>query len=104
MRSKLLIILLALAAFPIATPCNSGDDPIYDKCKDHPRGPWCYQETVEKIGDPGLCENILKFWPKADGVHGWCYYQLAMKQKKCALCDKIKKADIKKMCGLDVCK
>jgi hypothetical protein len=80
------------------------DDIFYLECKDHPRGPWCYQEAVEQRNQPELCENILKYWPRADGVHGWCYYQLAMKNKDCSLCDKIRKADIKKMCRLDVCK
>ncbi|WP_155305453.1 hypothetical protein [Desulfosarcina widdelii] len=79
------------------------DDHIYLECKDHPRGPWCYQEAVEQHNQPELCENILKYWPKADGVHGWCYYQLAMKNKDCSLCDRIHAADIKKMCRLDVC-
>ena len=82
------------------------DDPIYDKCMsqtDRP-GPWCYQEEVEVIGDACLCENILKYWPTADGVHGWCYYRLALIQKNCELCDYIQKEDIKKMCKLDACK
>ena len=82
------------------------DDPIYVKCvqqTDNPP-PWCYQMTVEQLGDPTLCENILKYWPRADGVHGVCYYNLAMKQKACGLCDRIRNADIKKMCRLDVCK
>lgn len=80
------------------------DDILYLECKEHPRGPWCYQEAVEQRNQPELCENILKYWPRADGVQGWCYYQLAMKNKECSLCDKIRKADIKKMCRLDVCK
>ena len=96
--------ILIISSIMISALCFAEDDPIYEKCKDQPRGPWCYQETVEKLGKPELCENILKFWPKADGVHDWCYYQLAMKQKDCSLCKKIKKADIKKMCKLDVCK
>ncbi len=82
----------------------SENDAIYETCKDNPRGPWCYQETVEQLNQPELCENILKYWPKADGVHGWCYYQLAMKNRDCVLCDRIQTADIKKMCRLDVCK
>ncbi|MCD4744653.1 MAG: hypothetical protein K8R67_19490 [Desulfobacteraceae bacterium] len=80
------------------------EDQIYTECKSNPRGPWCYQEAVEQLNEPVLCENILKYWPKAQGVHGWCYYQLALKYKDCALCDFIQKADIKKMCKLDVCK
>jgi len=80
------------------------EDRIYEKCKNQPRGPWCYQETVEQLDEPALCENILKYWPTADGVHGWCYYQLALKHKDCALCDRIQNADIRKMCKVDVCK
>ena len=82
----------------------SENDAIYETCKDNPRGPWCYQETVEQLNEPDLCENILTYWPKADGVHGVCYYHLALKNKDCALCDRIHKADIKRMCRLDVCK
>ncbi|MBC2744740.1 MAG: hypothetical protein HGJ93_17345 [Desulfosarcina sp.] len=82
------------------------NNPIYEKCmrQTFAPPPWCYQMTVEKIGDPKLCENILKYWPRAGGVHGVCYYNLAMKQKKCALCNFIKKADLKEMCKRDVCK
>ena len=72
------------------------DDEIYEKCKNHPRGPWCYQETVEQLDEPALCKNILKYWPIADGVHGYCYYRLALKNKDCTLYDLIRKADIKK--------
>ena len=81
------------------------DDPIHEKCMNQTDDPppWCYQMAVEKIGDPKLCENILKYWPGAGGVHGVCYYNLARKQKDCALCNFIKNADIKKMCKLDVC-
>ena len=82
------------------------EDPIYEKCisQMNTPAPWCYQEEVEKTGNPALCENILKYWPKADGVHGQCYYQLAIQNKDCELCMKIKKRDIKKMCELDACK
>ena len=89
-----------------ATVVFAEKDPIYDTCMsqtDRP-GPWCYQEEVEKIGDPCLCENILKYWPIAMGVHGWCYYRLAIIQKNCDLCNLIKAQDIKKMCKLDACK
>ena len=79
-------------------------DLIYEKCKDHPRDAWCYEEEVERIGDPELCENILVYWPVADGVHGWCFYRLALKKKDCSLCDRIKKADIRKLCIEEVCK
>ncbi|WP_319406571.1 hypothetical protein [uncultured Desulfosarcina sp.] len=81
----------------------SGNDALYETCKDHPRGPWCYQEALEQRNQPELCEKILEYWPKADGVHGWCYYQLAMKNKDCSLCERIRTADIKNMCRKDVC-
>jgi hypothetical protein len=103
MNFRNILVFIIVSVFYFAASCFA-DDPIYEECKDHPRGPWCYQEKVETIGDPSLCENILKYWPKATGVHGWCYYQLALKQKNCELCQKIKKADIKKMCELDACK
>lgn len=95
----LLLLLLTTVLF-------AKDDPVYDKCTSQTEnpGPWCYQEEVEKIGDPSLCENILKYWPKAIGVHGWCYYRLAIINKDCELCDSIKKKDIKDVCKLDVCK
>jgi hypothetical protein len=99
--ATLLLWVLTAAAAAIA---QDDQDEIFKACKDHPRGPWCYQETVEQLNQPELCEKILKYWPKADGVHGWCYYQLAMKNKDCRLCDRIHTADIKRMCRRDVCK
>jgi len=96
---------ILLTFFP-TTVLFAEEDPIFEKClsqTDTP-APWCYQEEIEKIGDPTLCENILKYWPKTDGVHGHCYYQLAIQNKDCTLCMKIKKKDIKKMCELDACK
>lgn len=83
---RILCALLLTVALLLAsgTLVLCGEDPIKEKCKDDP---WCYQQEVEKIGDPDLCENILKYWPKADGVHGWCFYRLALKQKDCSLCD-----------------
>ena len=88
------------------TAVYAEDDPIYEQCRsqtDRP-GPWCYQEEVETIGDPDQCENILRYWPKAKGVHGWCYYRLAIIQKNCDLCNRIGAPDIKKTCRLDACK
>lgn len=82
------------------------EDPIYDKCTsqtDNP-APWCYLDEVKAIGDPALCENILKYWPTAVGVHGQCYYELAIQTKDCELCNRIKKDDIRRMCKLDACK
>ena len=101
-------ICLPLGALMVlfsATALPAGEDPIYDMCQSQSErpGPWCYQEAVEQRNQPELCENILKYWPRADGVHGWCYYQLAMKNKDCSLCDKIHKADIKTMCKRDLC-
>ena len=97
-------ICLVIGSLVFSPLALAQEDEIYEKCKNHPRASWCYQELVEQLDEPALCENILKYWPKANGVHGWCYYQLALKNKDCALCDFIQKADIKKMCKLDVCK
>ena len=102
------ICLAALLLFLIlpASTLFAQDDPIYEKCvsqSDDP-APWCYQQEVERIGDPDLCENILKYWPKADGVHGQCYYELAIHNKDCELCKRIKNEQIRKMCELDACK
>lgn len=97
--SMVLMLLLTPLVF-------AEEDTIYEKCMsqtDRP-APWCYQEEVEKTGDPSLCENILKYWPNAIGVHGWCYYRLAILQKDCELCNPIKAQDIKKTCKLDACK
>ena len=88
----------------VAATAQDTPDELFEQCKDHPRGPWCYQERVEQRNQPELCENILKHWPSANGVHGWCYYQLALKNKDCNLCERIHKADIKRMCRCDVCK
>ncbi len=88
------------------TQSSDGEDLIYKKCMsqtDDP-GPWCYQREVKKVGDPSLCDNILKYWPKAGGVSGQCYYELARKKMDCELCKRIKEKDIKRMCELDVCK
>lgn len=89
-----------------ATMVCAEDDPIYEKCisqSDDP-APWCYQLEVKRIGDPDLCENILTYWPKAGGVHGQCYYELAIQNKDCELCKRIKDEQIRKMCELDACK
>jgi len=96
------IITITLLSVFVVAPL-AANDAIYEKCKEHPRGPWCYEEAVEQINRPDLCENILTYWPKADGVHGWCYYQLGMKNKDCGLCSRIHKADLKQMCQRDVC-
>lgn len=103
-RWILLFALFGFVLFPFQVFAES--DAIYEKCTNQQAdpAPWCYQMEVERIGDADLCENILEYWPKADGVHGVCYYNLAMKQKDCALCDRIRNADIRKMCKLDVCK
>ena len=98
------MLVLWLVMTGAAAMAQDDHDGIYTACKDHPRGPWCYQENVEQHNQPELCENILKYWPRADGVHGWCYYQLAMKNRDCSLCERVHKADIKRMCRRDVCK
>ena len=100
LTASLLLLLLPAAIL------SAQDDPIYEKCisqSDNP-APWCYQEEVKRAGDPDLCENILKYWPKADGVHGQCYYELAIQNKDCELCKRIKDEQIRKMCELDACK
>ncbi len=79
-------------------------DPLYERCKDDVRAPWCYQEEVERIGDPDLCENILLHWPSAKGVHGWCYYRIAFKKKDCALCDRIVHNQTRSLCKKDLCR
>ena len=99
-----LVLSCGILVMAMASVSQSADDVLYEKCKDKPRGPWCYQEAVEILMEPNRCENILKFWPKAVGVHGWCYYQIGLKTKNCKLCDRIKKGDIKSMCKKDVCK
>lgn len=103
-RRILLFVLFGFILFPCQVFAES--DVIYEKCTKQQAdpAPWCYQMEVERIGDPDLCENILEYWPKADGVHGWCFYRLALKQKDCSLCDRIQKEDIRKLCILEVCK
>ena len=97
-------VLIVALANVAQLAADDVSDPLYEQCKDHPRNAWCYEEGVEARNDPAACENILKYWPVADGVHGWCYYQLAMKNKDCSLCGKIRKGDIRTMCRRDVCK
>ena len=96
--------LIFLLFFPAAVVF--AEDPIHEMCtsQNERPAPWCYQEEVEKIGDPDLCENILLYWPKAEGVHGQCYYQLAVKNRDCSLCRKIKAQDLRRMCELDACR
>ena len=106
MRISVVFFLCIAVMFLWVPVALAEEDSIYGQCIDQTDDPppWCYQMTVERVGDPALCENILKYWPRADGVHGVCYYNLARKRKECALCDLIRDADIKKMCRLDVCK
>lgn len=104
MRHRWILWFLLLAFALTSTQVFAESDSICGKCKGRPREPWCYQEEVERIGDPDLCANILKYWPRADGVHGWCFYRLALKQKECSLCDSIHKEDIRKRCIMEVCK
>jgi hypothetical protein len=106
MRTRWILVIVVIGILFLFVPAVAGDDPIYDRCSgqtDSP-GPWCYQREVEKIGDPELCENILTYWPDADGVHGWCFYRMALKKKDCSLCDRIQKEDIRKLCIEEVCK
>ena len=103
-RLILLSTLFGFVLFPFQVFAES--DAIYEKCTNQQAdpAPWCYQEEVERIGDADLCEKIFEYWPKADGVHGWCFYKLALKQKDCSLCDRIQKEDIRKLCILEVSK
>jgi hypothetical protein len=104
MKTHLALLFVPISLFLFSSQVLAESDPIYDKCRDQPRGPWCYEEEVERVGSPDLCENILKYWPKADGVHGWCLYHLAVQKKDCSLCNRIQTQDIRKMCIQDVCK
>jgi hypothetical protein len=103
MKKRLILVIALVSIILMLTQVLAESDPIYQKCRDHPRDAWCYEEEVERIGDPELCENILVYWPVADGVHGWCLYRLALKKKDCSLCDRIKKADIRKLCIEEMC-
>lgn len=81
------------------------EDALYERCKDAPRAPWCYEEEVVKQQQPDRCENITKHWGNAAlGVQGYCFYEIAVKTRDCALCKRIKKSDIRKTCKLDACK
>jgi hypothetical protein len=103
MKKRLILVIALVSIILMLTQVLAESGPIYQKCRDHPRDAWCYEEEVERIGDPELCENILVYWPVADGVHGWCLYRLALKKKDCSLCDRIKKADIRKLCIEEMC-
>ncbi|BBO69450.1 hypothetical protein DSCA_33800 [Desulfosarcina alkanivorans] len=73
MRKRMIVTAtMLLWAFTTAVVATAQDNPdeLFERCKDHPRGPWCYQETVEQRNQPELCKNILTYWPNADGVHG----------------------------------
>ncbi|SHE70399.1 hypothetical protein SAMN02745206_00708 [Desulfacinum infernum DSM 9756] len=104
---KLLPLIAALFMMVVASPGPAGaqsDDPIYEKCRGEPREPWCYQEEVERLQRPELCENILRYWPDAHGVHGWCYYRLAWKKKDCSLCEPIVNEQVQRLCKREVCR
>lgn len=103
-RLILLFALFGFVLFPFQVFAES--DAIYEKCINQQTepAPWCYQRKVERIGDADLCEKILEYWPKANGVHGWCFYRLALKHKDCSLCDRIQAEDIRKLCILEACK
>ncbi len=106
MQNRLTFLFVLISLFLFSNQVFAESDAIYEKCTNQQAdpAPWCYQMEVEQIGDADLCENILKYWPKADGVHAWCFYRLALKQKDCSLCDRIQKEDIRKLCILEVCK
>ncbi len=106
MQNRLTFLFVLISLFLFSNQVFAESDAIYEKCTNQQAdpAPWCYQMEVERIGDADLCENILEYWPKADGVHGWCFYRLALKHKDCSLCDRIQKEDIRKLCILEVCK
>ncbi len=95
-------------AMALALPGASAfaeEDALYERCKDDVRAPWCYEEEVVKAQQPDRCENITKHWGKAAlGVEGYCFYEIAVKTRDCALCKRIKKSDIRRTCKLDACK
>ncbi|SMC25967.1 hypothetical protein SAMN02746041_02477 [Desulfacinum hydrothermale DSM 13146] len=96
---------LAVGVMVLWSPAGAQtDDPIYVQCRDEVRAPWCYQEAVEKREEPELCENILRYWPNAAGVHGWCYYRLAWKKRDCSLCKPIVHDQVKALCRREVCR
>lgn len=99
-------LLILIGLFLFSNQAFAESDPIYEKCtkQQEDPAPWCYQREVERIADADLCEKILEYWPKADGVHGWCFYRLALKRKECSLCDRIQAEDVRKLCILEVCK
>ncbi len=109
LRCALRILLAACLLGGMLSPATmlvAEDDAIYERClsqTDDP-APWCYQREVESLGDPDQCENILRYWPKAVGVHGQCYYALALKNQDCALCQRIIDEQLRRMCELDACK
>jgi hypothetical protein len=106
MKNSLTFVLVLFGFLLFSNQVFSESDSIYQRCTNQQKdpAPWCYQMEVERIGDPELCENILQYWPKADGVHGWCFFQIALKNKDCSLCGRIQKGDIRKLCVLEVCK
>lgn len=106
MQNRLTFLFILISLFLFSNQVFAESDAIYEKCINQQTdpAPWCYQMEVERIGDADLCEKILEYWPKANGVHGWCFYRLALKQKDCSLCDRIQKEDIRKLCILEVSK
>jgi len=106
MKNHLIFVLVLSGVLLFSNQVFSENDSIYEKCKNQQKNPapWCYQMEAERIGDPDLCENILQYWPNADGVHGWCFFRIALKNKDCTLCNRIQKKDIRKLCVLEVCK
>ena len=98
---------IVTAVLMVMTSSSFGeDDPIRKACQEHPRGPWCYEEKAVELLKPDLCTNITKYWGKnADGVEGYCVYEIAKKTKDCSLCSRITNAGIRNnLCNRDVCK
>jgi len=106
MKTKKVFLFVPLIISIFFSVSLAKDDKIKEECTDHPRGPWCYEEKVVELLDADLCSNITKYWGKnANGVEGYCFYEIALKTKDCTLCDRITKADIRNnLCLRDVCK
>ena len=99
------MVSIMMAFLLINATAVAGEDALYERCKDDPRAPWCYEEEVVAQQQPDRCENITKHWGKAAlGVEGYCLYEIAIKTRDCSLCKRIKKGDIRKTCRLDACK
>lgn len=74
MRGFIVLLSALLSLVFVFSNARSESDPIHEKCTHQKNDPasWFYQKEEEEIGDPDLCEKTLEYWPRPDGVHGWC--------------------------------